>query len=578
MRVHTRGIGPAGEDGSIDVDGQTVPTSATDTVASAMVAAGVRGFREADHDEKRGLWCGMGVCHECTVSIEGNGGSLACMTPATDGARVTTQPLRPAVGSSPPSAATEESELSPDVLVIGAGPAGLAAANDLARRGLDVVVVDDRSSLGGQYYKQPNKAFDLDEGALDEQYRAGRRLIDEATSSPAKILLGVTVWGAFGVDYLLARSATHRWTLRPRRLVIAAGAYERGVPMPGWTLPGVMTTGAGQTLLRSYQVSPGSRVLVAGNGPLNIQFAAELARAGVEVVALVEAAPIRSLSRGGAVARMALAAPGLMASGARYLTSLGARRVPVLTGSVVTRLEGDPADGVTRTVVARLDADGTTRGPERVFEVDAVCLGYGFIPSSDLARSLGCRHDIDADRAALVAVTDPSGRSSNPRVWVVGDSARVLGAAYAQVQGRLAAAAIADDLGAVGSRTDGSGLQAQARRQQCFQAAMLHLFSAPVLTDQLATPDTVVCRCEGITYGEIRSGLGDGVGTSGSLKRTTRVGMGKCQGRYCGPVVNAMSAEASGSPVGEFSGFAPQAPVKPVSINDMAAPPDALPR
>jgi NADPH-dependent 2,4-dienoyl-CoA reductase/sulfur reductase-like enzyme len=573
VRVRLPGVGPADGDGDgeMTVHGETVPVCASDTIASAMVASGSVGMRDDEAQGRRGVWCGMGVCHECTVSVDGNGGSLACMTPAADGAVVTSQPVRPPLDAFETAESTPQSELTPDVLVVGAGPAGLAATAALAGQGLDVVLVDDRKSLGGQYYKQPNAAFSLDEQRLDAQFRAGRALVAEVTASGATILLGTTVWAAFDTDHLVARSDTQRYVIRPRRLVIATGAYERGVPVPGWTLPGVMTTGAGQTLLRSYQVSAGSRVLVAGNGPLNIQLAYELARAGATVVGLVELGRIMQPRRGGAVAAMALASPSLMRDGMRYLASLARRRVPLVTGSAVTALEGDPVTGVRRVTVRRVGADGRPSGRERTFDVDAVCLGYGFIPSNDLARSLGCEHDVDPDRGVLVTRTDPSGRTTVPDVWVVGDSARVQGAKYAQAQGRLAASAVALDL--AGETGEASAADRRhAARQLRFQNAMLRLFAAPVLTDELAARDTVVCRCENVTLGEMEAGLEGGVQSSGAVKRLTRVGMGKCQGRYCGPVLGAVGARTTGRPAGARSGFAPQAPVKPVALVDVADP------
>lgn len=570
MRVTSPGIGSPEESGSLSYEGRCVPVAASDTVASAMVAAGELGNRRTDAGDLRGIWCGMGVCHECAVTVDDREGVLACVTPASPGRIVETQSARRRVPveAVPPR---PESELSPDVLVIGAGPAGLAAARDLAAGGLDVLVIDERKKLGGQYYKQPDAAFPVDEDRLDGQYTAGRRLIAAARDSGAEILLGASVWAAFEPDRLLARSETERWILRPRRVILATGAYERGVPIPGWTLPGVMTTGAGQTLLRSYQVAPGARVLVAGNGPLNIQLAAELAKAGVDVVGLVEAAAFLTPTRAAAGLRMAWNAPGLTRDGIGYLSALAAARVPLLAGSVVESLEGDPQRGVRRATIARLDAKGRATGRRRVFDVDAVCLGYGFLPGNDLARSLGCRHDYDAERGALRTRTDETGRTSVPTVWAIGDSGGVRGAKFAQVQGALAAAAIIADLGERPIVVDRRVSRA-ARRHLAFQDGVNALFAAPLLTDQLAEPSTVVCRCEGVTHADLVDSMTDGVTSPGAVKRVTRAGMGKCQGRYCGPVLVEMEARLQGVPVSERSGFAPQAPVKPVPLGDVAAP------
>ncbi|MDN3495427.1 FAD-dependent oxidoreductase [Planococcus sp. APC 4015] len=570
MRVTSPGIGSPDESGSLSHEGRAVPVAASDTIASAMVAAGELGNRRDDRGDLRGVWCGMGVCHECAVTVDGCEGTLACVTPARPGQIVETQSARRRV----PTAATSprpESERTPDVLVIGAGPAGLAAARDLAACGLDVLVIDERKKLGGQYYKQPDPALPVDPSRLDGQYTAGRELIEAARAAGAEMLLGASVWAAFEADRLLVRSDAERWIIRPRRVVLATGAYERGVPLPGWTLPGVMTTGAGQTLLRSYQVAPGDRVLVAGNGPLNIQLAAELAMADVDVVGLVEAASFLSPARTAAGLRMAWNAPGLTRDGVGYLAALARRRVPVLAGSVVESLEGDPQRGVRQATIARLDAQGRAAGRRRTFDVDAVCLGYGFLPSNDLARSLGCRHEYDPQRGALRTQTDASGRTSVPTVWSIGDSAGVRGAKFAQVQGALAAAAIVADLGGRAPGPDAK-TQRAARRHLSFQQGVNALFAAPVLTDQLAAPSTVVCRCEGVVHGDLVDAMTEGVSSPGAVKRVTRAGMGKCQGRYCGPVLMEMEARLNGRPVSERSGFAPQAPVKPVPLGDVAAP------
>ena len=573
MRVRSAGIRDEGPAVRISYEGRPVEARQGDTLASALTDSGDRACRTTRLGDPRGVFCGMGVCNECTLVVDGEPSTLACMTPVREGMDVRLQPPARLLEATPRPELPEQ-ELTPDVLVLGGGPAGLAAATAAARCGLDVVLLDERGKLGGQYYKQPSEQFALDEERLDTQYRQGRALVRRAEQAGVTVLKGVRVWAAFRPDHLLAAGTQSRWTLRPRRLVLATGAYERGVPMPGWTLPGVLTTGAAQTLLRGNQVSPGTRVLVSGNGPLNMQVAAELVRAGVRVVALAELADLRRVSGARAGLTMLRSAPDLVRDGAGYAAQLARARVPVLSRTAVVRVDGDEA--VQRATVARIDAQGRpVPGTERSFEVDAVCVGFGFLPSNEIARSLGCRHSHDEALGSLTVEHTPDGRTSVDGVWVVGDSAGVAGARVAGAVGVLAGAAVAADLGR--PLPPGLAREVQAadrlrRRNLRFQTALARVYAAPLLVDQLAEPETVVCRCESLSLRDISADLGASTGSAGALKRVTRAGMGKCQGRYCAPVVTALVARRSGRPVDEFAGFAPQVPYKPTEISLVADP------
>lgn len=571
MRISSSGISSEGTPLLVSYEGRVIDAQAGDTVASALVHSGERACRLTAAGDARGIFCGMGVCHECALVVDGESGTLACMTPARDGLTVERQPpARLLEATARPS--LPEQEVAPDLLVLGGGPAGLAAATVAAECGLDVLLVDERAKLGGQFYKQPAEDFRVDEERLDAQYRDGRALVARAERAGVKVLKGVRVWGAFQPDHLLAAGVDVRWTLRPRRLVLATGAYERGVPMPGWTLPGVMTTGAAQTLLRANQVSPGTRVLVSGNGPLNMQVAAEMARAGVTVVALAELAELRRPANALAGLRMASSAPDLIRDGIGYGLSLARARVPVLYGHAVIRMAGDGA--VNTATVARIDAAGAAvPGTERTFDVDAVCVGFGFLPSNEIARALGCRHRYDEVTGSLVVERTANGRTSLDRVWVVGDSGGIAGARVAKGVGALAGAAVAADLDRrLPAQVVAEAVTAERMRlrNERFQKALWRAFRAPVLMDQLAEPDTIVCRCESLSMRDVAAAAAATVGSAGALKRVTRVGMGKCQGRYCGPVVTALVAQRSGRHIDEFGGFAPQVPYKPTEISVVA--------
>jgi NADPH-dependent 2,4-dienoyl-CoA reductase/sulfur reductase-like enzyme len=565
VRTTPPGLRERGQTAALDVGGRTVECHTGDTVAAALVAARELTCRITAGGDPRGVFCGMGVCHECVMWVDGVP-LRTCMTAARDGMRVELE--SEARLPSPAAPRLEAVALSPDVLVVGAGPGGLAAAAAAAEAGADVVLVDERPKLGGQYFKQPSDAFDVDERGLDRQYRSGRLLAARVVRAGVGVLSGTQLWAASAADELHALGDARAYTLRPRRLVIATGAYERAVPFPGWTLPGVFATGAAQTLMRAYGVLPGRRVLVSGNGPLNVQVAAELVRAGATVVALCETARTASPRRAAAAVAMAATAPGLVRDGLGYGRILRSARVPVLLGHSVVRVDGDGR--AERAVAARLGADGrAVAGGERGFDVDAVCVGFGFLPSNELARTLGVEHVFDDALGQLVAVRERDGRTSVEGVWVVGDGGGTGGAPLAQATGLLAGASAARSLGLEAPRNERA--ERDRRRHERFQRALRRLFAAPRLVDQLASADTPICRCESVSLAAVEAALAEGIGTIGALKRVTRAGMGRCQGRYCAPLLAELAARRTGAPIDERSWFAPGVPFKPLPVELAAA-------
>src|SRR5690242_7411163 len=289
MRLSHKTIRPAGRPISISFEGQKIAALEGETVAAALSAAGIVAFRHTPSGAARGLWCGMGACFDCVVTIDGRTGQRACMTKVADGMAVSGAVdvrLAP-LGEEPDR--TEPEERACDVLVVGGGPAGLAAAIAAVEAGATVVVLDERSATGGQYAKP--LADSHGDSAPDALFRLGRELRDRAIRGGATLLSDAVVWGGFARDEIAALVAGRAVVFRARQLILAPGAHERPVPLPGWTLPGVMTTGALQSLVRAQRVCPGERVLIAGSGPLNMQLACELLAGGVKPLAVVESAP-----------------------------------------------------------------------------------------------------------------------------------------------------------------------------------------------------------------------------------------------------------------------------------------------
>ena len=559
---------------AFEFEGERLTGRRGESLAAALTAAGIRALRLTRREESRGMFCGMGVCQECLVEVDGVANQRACMTklerPVTvRRQRHVAQAIARGGDADPRSAGA--SVLEPDVLVVGGGAGGLNAACSAARAGAQVLLVDERPLPGGQYYKQPLAIPALaQENASDPQFAGGRALIEAAEAAGVTMLPGARVWGAFEPLELLILDKAACRPCKPKRLIVAAGAYERGLPVPGWTLPGVMTTGAAQTLLRSYRVLAGARILIAGNGPLNFQVALELARAGAEIVAVVELARRPSFRMLPALGKMLANAPALALRGARYLAELKQRRIPVIYDSVLAEVSVRP--GGLSGSVRRWPLDPADAGQR--FEADAVCMGYGFMPSNEILRALGCAHRYDPDRGQLVTERDADQRTSVPEVYAVGDCTGLGGAPAAEAEGILAGLAAARSLGRTPSAAEHRS-EARARaalaRHRGFQRGLWWVFQAPRLTTELATPETIVCRCEELSLSGIEADLEPGSRSMGALKRRTRGGMGRCQGRYCGPILVALSAAREGRALDEASHWAPRPPIAPIPIGQIVA-------
>ena len=533
MRLTHATIRPTGRAISFQFDGRRIDALEGETIAAALSAAGITTFRHTPSGAPRGLHCGMGACFDCVVTVDGRIGQRACLTRAAEAMEI----LSGFPDVPQPHPAPDPEDHTCDILVVGGGVAGLSAAIAAAEAGASVVLLDERHATGGQYAKPlaPSHA----DRAPDRQFRLGTDLRERAAQAGVRLETEATVWGAFAADEIAVLVRGQSITYHPRRLILATGAHERPVPVPGWTLPGVMTTGGLQTLVRAQRVTPGNRILIAGNGPLNLQLACELLASGTKPVAVLEAAPQPGITAWRDLAKMARSAPDLARDGWTMLRTLKRTGVPVLWGTMLDRLEG--GDRV-QTAIA---------GPHR-FHIDVVALNMGFQPETGLARALGVPHRVTA---YLATETDTQGRTAVPGIFAAGDGALLGGARVAQARGRLSGLAAAADLGFTAPAD--AAAQRELAHAEAFQDALWRLFAAPLIP---IADDTIVCRCEEITAARLRAEIAGGLTSLPALKKATRAGMGRCQGRFCAATVARLCPHAP-----EPEGFAaPRAPLRPV--------------
>lgn len=463
-----------------------------------------------------------------------------------------------------------------DLAVLGAGPAGLAAAITAARAGARVALIDAGDRVGGQYWRHREG----DDGAGHHHWQTLMRLRDSL--SQLDFLARHAVWHVErtggGLTAHTSRAGysgggftvhTDHGEVRARTLVVATGAYDRQLPFPGWTLPGVFTAGGAQALLKGHGVRAGSRVVVAGTGPFLLPVAAGLARAGAEVAGVFEAGSPAGFARSPLAV---LGSPGKLAEGVGYLKTLAHKRIPYRTRTAVVAAHGD--ESVHSVTVASLDRDWRiVAGSEREIACDTVAVGYGFTPQLEIPLQLGCETRLGPD-GSLVAVADEQQRAAVPGVYLAGEVCGVGGAELSLVEGELAGLHVA--FTTVGAEPDQRVLVRLLHRRKSARVFAEAMHAAhpvrPGWLDWLDAP-TLLCRCEEVSVGTVRDAIADlGATDARTVKLLARPGMGLCQGRVCGYATACLTAAGQGREptAADLAGLAARPIAQPVRLGDLA--------
>ena len=444
------------------------------------------------------------------------------------------------------------------IVIVGAGPAGISAARTLLDHGITPCLVDESLRGGGQIYRrQPanfqrsaKQLYGFEAGKAEAVHRTLDELAPLVDYRPQTL-----VWNAEDgrLDML---SNGHAMSVEYAQLIVATGATDRILPVPGWTLPGVYSLGAAQIALKYQGCAIGERVALCGSGPLLYLVAYQYAKAGAKVVAVLDSAPFSAQCR---ALPALLGQPLTLLKGLYYRAWLTAHGIPVHQGVSLTQIDGEQRVSSIRWGNQKLDCD-------------AVAFAHALRSETQLADLLGCEFEWNALNRAWLPQRDSAGRSSVNGVYLAGDGAGIMGADAAQMAGERAALALLQDTGIAVDPRRAAVLEQQLAGIQRFRHGLETAFPFPAQWAAQAPDNLILCRCEEISVGDVRAVVDEGHWEINRVKAHCRVGMGRCQGRMCGLAAAEIIAERSGRGIETVGRLRGQAPIKPLPFGVQVQP------
>ena len=451
-----------------------------------------------------------------------------------------------------------------DVAVIGAGPAGLAAAATAAEQGLSVVLLDEQPHPGGQIYRDVTRAGADRLQVLGDDDAAGRAVVERFAQSTARHVGAAAVWNVTRDRTIHYLKDGRSQSITAGQVILCTGAMERPFPIPGWTLPGVMTAGAAQILLKSAGVGPSQPAVLAGCGPLLYLLAWQYLRAGVRIGAIVDTTQRGDYLRALRHIAGALAGWRDVKKGLGLIGSIRSAGIPFYRGAAGLAVEGGE-----RAAALRFRVGATSH---RV-QTDLVLLHQGVVPNNQITASLRLAHRWDEQQLCWVPQADAWGRLALDGFLIAGDGRRIAGGAAAALQGQVAGLAAAHDAGRLSKAERDREAQPawSALRRQLHIRPFLDALYRPKIQHRVPADDVITCRCEEVSAGELRRMVVLGCTGPSQTKAFSRCGMGPCQGRLCGLTVTEVIAQARGVSPAEVGHYRIRPPIKPITVQQLAA-------
>lgn len=458
------------------------------------------------------------------------------------------------------------------VVVIGAGPAGMAAAIELTKNGVPCTVIDEDPRPGGQVYRQTPTKFQTQKKLdLNPEQKRGENLYKEWIEVEHKInhLSAASVVGIWNEKEIVYTSERSTGVIEAEQIIIATGAYERPVPFPGWTLPGVMTVGGVKSIIKTMFVKPGEQAIIAGTGPLMISAANRLHEIGVNVIAVLEAgnppwsSDAFSKEWGGIDFAQDIA---------NDLEELKGNNIPLLFNHTIFKANGKSE--VTSVTYGEVNSKDwkPLKDTQKTINADLVALGFGYISNTELAILAGCRYDFNPGMGWYV-VRNKLMETTVPGIFSVGDSAGIGGAIIAEQEGRIAGIKAAQNSGALSVDDASNQFEKYLSRLTSFENFRTAINEATAIREgllHLPEEKTIVCRCEEVTLSDVKTAIKEGAGDLQSVKLRTRLGMGACQGRNCAPSIGMYLCKILTKTQRQVGQIHSRPPVKPITLGALA--------
>ena len=461
-----------------------------------------------------------------------------------------------------------------ELIIIGGGPAGITAATEAARIGASVALIDENENLGGKVFGPTGNAI---KGSASDKIEKdiGSQILKDFNRVRDKIsvFLNTEVWDIVDqrIVSLYPRAGSDKQIkgIKGEKLIISIGAFEKAIPFPGWTLPGVFSVGGLNTLVKK-KILPGERFLLAGAGPLQLVLANHLINAGANLSAIVNAVSLRDITAS-AFQLFASIDSLKLRSGFDYLQNIKTHNIPIYRSHIISKVYG--TSEVEKAEIVKVDRSwNPVRGTEKEISVDTIAYGFGLIPCTELTRLCGCKHIYDENLGYWRVELNDRMETTVPGVFAAGDGLTIKGYSAAIEEGRIAALEACTQLDRVDRSEADRLLRPALRKLKRFNrfGQIMDAISTPrpgifnILSD-----DTIVCRCEEVTMQDVIAAVAAGARDVNDIKRRTRLGMGHCQGRFCGQVINELVWRLTGVRK-QREIFTSRSPAKPVPFACLA--------